>query len=122
MNSFAHFKYMVTMELIIHQSITFPLYSTQSMVGRGILVLTHSVPDFPPNFLRHCVLSGGIHTPQFCLGVRHDKQTLEGKGIEYITIALQSHLCPCATTASVITRVATLNPTLAGCTVRLSYL
>ena len=42
-----------------NQKISFTLYLAHSRIGRGNLILGHSVAHFRAEFWMHCVLSGG---------------------------------------------------------------
>ena len=56
--------------------ISFTLYPAYSMVSRGNLVLRHSVPNFPSNFSRHCVLSGKTQHRTFALVATRRNETI----------------------------------------------
>ena len=52
-------------KLVINQRQLYAVSYVYCKVDRGNLVLMHSVPHFPPNFSRLCVLSGGVQRQAF---------------------------------------------------------
>ena len=76
------------------------LHPPHSRVGRGNLVLKHSVPHFLLNFSKHCVLSGRTQRRAFALlpEWKNEKILINNHSflrvrIEPTTVALQSHPC-----------------------------
>ena len=63
------------------------------------LVLKHSIPYFPLNFSRHCLLSAGTQRRAFALMPERKNETLINNnsfprlGIEPTTVVLQLHRC-----------------------------
>ena len=67
--------------IMIEKSFTFFLLHVKhaySTVGRGTLVLRHSVPHFSLHFLRYCLLGGGAQRLA-CLVTRAQKLKIKKK-------------------------------------------
>ena len=93
---------------LFHDLYSFTLYPANNRIGRGNLVLRHSVPHFlsfpsafPLNFSRNCVLSGLNAGLLSCcqrekVKILINNNTFLRMGIEPTIVALQSHPCTTA--------------------------
>ena len=90
--------YKILFKIKLNQ-ISFTLYPAHSRVGRGNLVLKHSIPHFYAEFWRHWVLSGGTQRHALprhqCEEMKINKYFISSSGDRtHNQSILQSHFVP----------------------------